>query len=64
VRRIGRRSIVEENSKINEVFSTEINDLVFVENAGTLESIMEKIRYYKSIGQDYSLVTSDLMPYF
>ena len=55
VNRIGRRTKVTENSKINEVFSQEINDIVFIENTSQESEserlrILENIQYYISIG--------------
>lgn len=69
VNRIGRRTKVTENSKINEVFSQEINDIVFIENTSQESEserlrILENIQYYISIGQTYCLVTPDQMAYF
>jgi hypothetical protein len=66
VDRIGRRAVVKENSKINEVMTTELNDIVFLENlgAGHEAEMQEKAKYYISIGQTYAFLTSDKMPYF
>lgn len=59
VSRIGRRSKVTENSKINVVFDTEIPDIVFIENDGDLRKMQDNTAYYISIGQRYCFVSSD-----
>lgn len=67
VNRIGRRTLVKENSQINEVFSADIPDIVFILNDGeNLNSIQmrEKTEYYISIGQTYSFINSDQQSYF
>lgn len=62
VQRIGRRSVVTEDSKVNEVFSREINDIVFVEapvNEEDWEKAMDKVKKeYIPIGQTYSFIQS------
>lgn len=65
VKRIGRRTIAQENSKINQVFEGEIPDLVFVENKGNnSEEMISNTQYYVSIGQAYSFVNPDQLQYF
>lgn len=59
VNRIGRRAKVTENSKINMVFETEIPDIVFVENTGDLLQMQENVKYYTSIGQDYTFLNKE-----
>lgn len=64
VQRIGRRTKVEENSKINEVFEAEIPDIVFVVNDGKPENMFKNTEYYISIGQAYSFISPDQQAYF
>lgn len=69
VNRIGRRTKVTENSKINEVFAKEINDIVFITNNSSeseqaAEALRERMLYYISIGQTYCLITQDQEQYF
>lgn len=64
VNRIGRRSKVTENSKINVVFETHIPDVVFVENVGDTQSMQDNIKYYISIGQTFCFVNSEQLPWF
>lgn len=64
VNRIGRRSIAQENTKINQVFEGEIPDLVFIENTGQPQEMIENTQYYISIGQAYSFVNPDQLQYF
>jgi len=59
VSRIGRRTKVEENSKINEVFEADIPDIVFILNDGNLTQMYENTAYYVSIGQPYSFINQD-----
>lgn len=68
VNRIGRRTITTEDNKINEVFSREIKDIVFIEapaDQGEWEQAMEKVkREYIPIGQPYAFVQKDIWTYF
>lgn len=64
VNRIGRRTIAQENAKINQVFEGEIPDLVFIENTGQPQEMIENTQYYISIGQAYSFVNPDQLQYF
>ena len=64
VNRIGRRTVAQENSKINEVFQGEIPDIVFIENTGDPQQMIENTSYYISIGQAYSFINSDQLQYF
>lgn len=68
VSRIGRRSIVKEDSKINEVFSQDVMDIVFIEAPKTeaeWEVILDRIqREYIPIGQTYGFVQQDQWKYF
>lgn len=64
VNRIGRRTMVKENSQINEVFPADIPDIVFIENKGNILDMQEKTAYYISIGQNYCFVNQDQMAYF
>jgi len=45
VDRIGRRTYVNDNNKVNQVFKEVINDIVFIESNNDA-----KINYYNSIG--------------
>lgn len=73
VNRIGRRSVIKENSQINELFSHPINDIVFLDASnedwkykeqmnGT--GIAGRIKYYTSIGQTWSLLSANYLPLF
>lgn len=64
VKRIGRRSKVTENTKINEVFEASIPDIVFIMNDQGLEKMQENTKYYISIGQAYSFINPDQASYF
>lgn len=64
VNRIGRRSKVEENTKINEVFEADIPDIVFIPNDGNLQQMQENTKYYISIGQAYSFINQEQRAYF
>lgn len=68
VARIGRRTIVKEDSKINEVYSQEVNDIVFIEapiNENEWEQVMQRVREeYIPIGQTYAFVQQDQWKYF
>lgn len=68
VSRIGRRSIVKEDSKINEVFSQEVNDIIFIEmptDEREWEQVLQRVREeYIPIGQTYAFVQKDLWKYF
>lgn len=67
VNRIGRRTMVKDNSQINEVFEADIPDIVFILNDGSnLSTIQmkEKTEYYISIGQTYCFINSDQQSYF
>lgn len=68
VNRIGRRTVVSNNTKIHEVFQQEVPDIVFIENTYNVsdderKALAEKIAYYISIGQRYCLVNSDQLQY-
>lgn len=69
VARIGRRSIVQNNSKINQVFESPINDIVFIDTTNEDfdylgSTVKERIAYYNSIGQTYSLLSANTRPLF
>lgn len=73
IKRIGRRTIAKENSKINEIFASDINDIVFIDASNEdwkykevlgEEGIQGRIKYYNSIGQTYCLLGKNHMPYF
>ena len=68
VSRIGRRTCVTNDSKVNQVFAREIPDLVFVEmptNDKNLQEFYNELaRNYASIGQAYSIVQPDQAAYF
>lgn len=64
ISRIGKRTVAKENSKINQVFEGEIPDIVFIENTGDPQQMVENTSYYVSIGQAYAFVNSDQMQYF
>lgn len=64
VNRIGRRSKVTENTKINEIFPPSIPARAFIENDGNFEINKEKAAYYSRRGQNYSFVLKNTMGYF
>lgn len=68
VDRIGRRTIVTEDSKVNEVFQREINDIVFIEaprDTKEWEETMERVqKEYVPVGQTYSFLQQDQWNYF
>lgn len=69
IARIGRRSVVTNNSKINQVFEAPINDIVFIDTTNEDfdylgSTVAERIRYYNSIGQTYSLLSANTRPLF
>lgn len=68
VSRIGRRTKITEDSKVNEVFSREIHDIVFIEapiEESEWEKVMDKVKEeYIPIGQTYSFVQNDQWAYF
>ncbi|MDD4516820.1 hypothetical protein [Massilibacteroides sp.] len=64
VNQLGRRCHVVNNAKINEVFSKNPEDIVFIENNKDSNAMLEKAQYYISIGQAYSFVRPDQMKYF
>lgn len=65
VNRIGRRTIVKENSKINEVLSKEVPDIVFIDDSEEDRTkVNQAMLDYISIGQSYCLVQSEFIPSF
>lgn len=68
VNRIGRRTVITEDSKINEVFSREVNDIVFIEAPSTdneWQIAMDKVKQeYIPVGQTYAFVQPDIWKYF
>lgn len=69
VARIGRRSKVTNNSKINQVFESPINDIVFIDTTNVDfdylgSTVKERVSYYNSIGQTYSLLSANTRPLF
>lgn len=65
VNRIGRRTMVKENSQINEVFPPDVPDIVFIVNKDfNSQQLSEKTQYYIGIGQDYCFLHPDQAVYF
>lgn len=68
INRIGRRTKVTEDSKVNEVFSREINDIIFIQapvDEKEWEKAMERVRReYIPIGQTYAFVQGEQWAYF
>lgn len=68
VSRIGRRTVVTEDSKVNEVYAREINDIVFIEapvDEKEWEKTMDRVkREYIPIGQTYAFVQGEQWAYF
>lgn len=60
IKRIGKRTKVIENSKINEVFDVEIPPIVFLRNNGDIIEMEKSAEYYKQRGQDYTFITDEL----
>lgn len=68
VNRIGRRCVVQEDSKVNEVYSREVNDIIFIEmptDEKEWEQVMQRVREeYIPIGQTYGFIQKDQWKYF
>lgn len=73
VDRIGRRSVIKENSQINELMSAPINDIVFLDGSNedwkykeqmNGQGIQGRIAYYDSIGQTWAILSKNVMPLF
>jgi hypothetical protein len=64
VDQIGRRSIVVENNKINEVLNREIPNIVFIDGTSTPDEINAAEQEFIAIGQKYCIVRSNYLPYF
>lgn len=73
INRIGRRSVVKENSQINELFSNPINDIVFLDASNedwkykeqmNGQGISGRIKYYNSIGQTWCILSANMLPMF
>lgn len=68
VNRIGRRSVITEDTKVNEVYALEVNDIVFIKAPSTSEEwekTMQRVREeYIPIGQTYCFVQEDQWCYF
>lgn len=64
VPRIGRRTIVVENSKINEVLNREVPDVVFIDGTQKRAEIEKEQKEMIEIGQRYCIVKPDYLPYF
>lgn len=65
VNRIGRRSIVKENNKINEVLAKEVPDIVFIDDSDSDRTkAIQAMKDYISIGQTYCLVQPEFIPSF
>lgn len=68
VNRIGRRTIVKEDSKINEVYSQVVNDIIFIphsQDKNEYDQAMQRVRdEYIPIGQTYAFVQEDNWKYF
>lgn len=68
INRIGRRSIVTEDSKVSEVYSREVNDIIFIKaptDQSKWEETMNRVRQeYIPIGQTYCFIQEDQWVYF
>lgn len=64
VKRIGRRSIVKENNKINEVLVKEIPDIVFIDASEDNTLVSAAMKELQSIGQPYALIQPEVLRYF
>ena len=60
VKNIGRRTLAWEDSQINEVYSKEVNDVVFVVNPGNAEEAQKAAEYYINQGQTFSLIRPEM----
>lgn len=68
VQRIGRRQVVTEDSKVNEVYAREVNDIIFIDAPTTKEEwdkAMQRVKEeYIPIGQSYCFVQVAQQSYF
>lgn len=64
ISKIGKRSKVTENSKINEVFDLEVPDVVYIVNPRDKELLIDSIQEYIAKGQDFSIVNESILQYF
>lgn len=64
VDRIGRRSVIKENNKINEVLNREVPAIVFIDGTRPEAEISEAEKEFQDIGQVYCIVRQDYLPYF
>lgn len=64
VNRIGRRSIVKDNNKINEVLNREIPDIVFIDGTLPDAEVAAAMNENIEIGQKYCVVQLNYLPYF
>lgn len=64
VNRIGRRTVVKDNNKINEVLNREVPDIVFIDGTRPETEINEAEQEFRKIGQHYCIVRRDYLPYF
>lgn len=71
--RIGRRSVIKDNSQINELISNPVNDIVFLDSSNedwkykeqvNGQGIQGRIAYYDSIGQTWAILSKNVMPLF
>lgn len=64
VERIGRRTVVEDDSNIHEVLNRQIPDVVFIDGRESEEDIRIAMNEQTAIGQPFMIIQPDLMPFF
>lgn len=71
ISRIGRRSVIKENSQINELYQNAVNDIVFIDASNedwkfkeSGNNVQDRIAYYDSIGQTWCILNASRKPLF
>lgn len=64
VNKIGRRSIVKNDTNINHLFSKAIPDIIFIKNEGNIEELEQKLAHLTMQGQQYCLYKYNQSKYF
>lgn len=64
VKRIGRRSVIKENNKINEVLNREVPAIAFIDGTRPTQEIADAESEFQAVGQKYCVVKADYLPYF
>lgn len=64
VNRIGRRSVVEDNSQIHEVLTRQTPGILFIDGGMSREDLTTAMQEQIAIGQNFVIVRPDDMPLF